>query len=497
MRNELVAAPILVPLLSAAAGMIAWRSPRLQRRFALTGCAVLLVAAVALVAVVAYTGPAVVPVGNWPAPIGVELRVDLLGALMVLITAVIGLACAIYAGAEEQDRQHEGGPWPLLMLLLMGVDGAFVTGDLFDLYVWFEVMLIASFVLLTYRGGLARLRGGLVYVILSLIGSTLFLIAVGLLYAGVRALDLTQLAERLTELRSARPRLVLAIEGLLLASFGLKAAVFPLFFWLPASYHTPPAWVSALFAALLTKVGVYAMIRVAAGVFPPSPVVDDALVVVAGLTMITGVLGALAHAHLRRILGFHIISQIGYMVAGLALATGDPAARRFAVAAAIFYVLHHIIVKANLFLIAGVIRRVRGTEALAGLGGVARSHPWLVLPFLVAAFSLAGLPPLSGFWAKLGIIQAGVAADRGLLVTAAVVAGLLTLLSMVKIWTQAFAGPVPAGAPAGRLSRARALRFGAPIMVLAALTVAIGLYPEPLFELALGAADHVLRGGGR
>ena len=487
----LVALPIAIPLVAAVLCLLGWRRPGVQRDVALLGFALMVAAAAGLVGVVARQGPVTIAIGGWPAPIGIAFRADLLAALMTLVAAVIGAAVAIYAVADAPATHQRAGFWPLVLLLVLGVCGSFLTADLFNLFVWFEVMLVASFVLLGLGSSRAQLAGTHVYLVLSVIGSTLLLIGVGLVYATVRTLDLTQLGDRMAELSATRPGLVLAIEALLLTSFGLKAAVFPLMSWLPASYHTPLPAVSALFAALLTKVGVYALIRMTAAVFAPEAAVHAALVAIAIATMLVGVLGALAQPRMREILGFHIVSQIGYMVAGLALATGTPAARRFALAAALFYVVHHILVKANLFLIAGVVRRTHGTEALDRLGGVARSHPWLAAMFLVSALSLAGVPPLSGFWAKLAILAAGIEQGRWVLVAVAVAVGLLTLISMLKLWTGVFAGTPPSlGAFAPPHRRAPLVMYVG-ITLLAALTLAISLAPQLLFELALAAADQL------
>jgi multicomponent Na+:H+ antiporter subunit D len=276
--------------------------------------------------------------------------------------------------------------------------------------------------------------------------------------------------------------------GILLIAFGIKAGVFPLFFWLPASYHTPPAAVSALMAGLLTKVGVYALVRTFSLLF----VYDFAyyqpiLIAIAIATMVTGVLGAAAQGDFRRILSFHIISQIGYMIMGLAIFTP------LALAGTVFYLVHHIIVKTNLFLIAGVAHRLRGTSDLNQLGGFYRERLWFAILFLVPALSLAGLPPLSGFWAKLALIRAGLEAEHFLLIAAALVVSLLTLFSMTKIWSQAFwednSDETQSMAPP---SRAGFALMVAPSIALAALTIAIGLHAEPLFLLANAAAEQLL-----
>jgi multicomponent Na+:H+ antiporter subunit D len=289
---------------------------------------------------------------------------------------------------------------------------------------------------------------------------------------------MADLAERL---HLAPPAVVDALAMLFLVAFGIKAAVFPLFFWLPASYHTPPAAVSAVFAGLLTKVGVYALIRVFTLVFAERPgFAPDLILWVAGLTMVTGVLGAAAQGEFRRILSFHIVSQIGYMIMGLGL--GTP----LALAGSVFYITHHIVVKTNLFLVSGIVHRLQGTLELPRLGGLYAHRPGLALVFLVSALSLAGLPPLSGFFAKLALVRAGLEDGRFAIVATALAVSLLTLYSMTKIWSEAFwkdgAPPPPVRSPA----------LLGPSLALAALTVAIGLGAGPLFEISLRTAGQLV-----
>jgi multicomponent Na+:H+ antiporter subunit D len=282
------------------------------------------------------------------------------------------------------------------------------------------------------------------------------------------------------------PALVAAIAVFFLVAFGIKAAVFPLFFWLPASYHTPPAAISAIFAALLTKVGVYALLRMFTLVFVHDPGFTHRLILImAGLTMITGVLGAVAQNEFRRILSFHIISQIGYMIMGLGIFTP------LALAASIFYVLHHIIVKANLFFISGIVHRIRGTYELQRLGGLQTLTPLLALVFFIPAMSLAGVPPLSGFFAKLGLIRAGIAEGEFAIVAAAVVTGFFTLFSMTKIWNEAFwkPAPEPAERPEWR-GDVRVMMF--PVTGLAVLTIVIGLGAGWLFSVSLEASQQLV-----
>ena len=486
--------PVLAPLAAAAAGLAAWRAPRFQAALAVAGAAAQLVAATALLAQVRADGVQVVQLGGWPAPFGITLAADLLGAVMVVVTGLIGLAVTVYSLADIDPARSAFGYFPLVQVLLAGVAGAFLTGDLFNLYVCFEVLLMASFVLLALGGERTQMAGALTYVTLNLLSSALFLAGVGLTYGITRSLNMAELHVRLATVAESKPELVLALAGLFLVAFGIKAAVFPLYTWLPASYHTPPVAVSALLAGLLTKVGVYALIRTLTLVFPALPGIPTFLLGVAALTMVFGVLGAVAMYETRRILSFHIISQIGYMVMGLALiGSPSPAVRAAGLAAAVLYVVHHIIVKANLFLVAGIAARLGGSFQLAKLGGLATVAPWLALLFLIPAGSLAGVPPLSGFWAKLAIIRAGLEGGAWFAVTAALLAGLLTVMSMVKIWTEGFWKPAPADIPSpAPLSRLRLGLLAAPSVALAALTLAIGLYPRPLWELSRRAAAQLL-----
>ncbi len=493
MTNLLVIAPVLVPLVAAAGIMIGFRSLRIQRVVGVTGAVTLLGSAVALLWSVWQNGPSFVSVGDWPAPFAINLVADSLAVLMVLLASVVGAAVSVYALAEVDVERSCMGFYAYLMVLLAGVNGAFLTADLFNLYVCFEVMLMASFVLLVLGGGRQQMEGGLKYVTLNLFSSALFLAGVGIVYGAAGSLHFGELAVRMPAVAAEAPELVTALAGLFLTAFGIKAALFPLYSWLPASYHTPPVAVSAVFAGLLTKVGVYALIRIFTLVFVGERPVLVFLVAIASLTMMAGVLGAVAQFDVRRILSFHIVSQIGYMVLGLALIGVAPEpVRPLAIAAAVFYIAHHILVKTNLFLIAGLIRRRCGTEDLGRLGGLANSAPWLAVLFLIPAGSLAGVPPLSGFWAKLAVLRAAIESEAWWAVAAALAAGLLTLLSMTKIWVEVFWKPAPEKGEGASLNRNGMGLMVAPVVVLGILTVAIGLAPEPLMELAHRAAAEIL-----
>ncbi len=489
--NIAVILPIFIPMLAGALTLICWRWRLVQRWISVLSGSGLLLAALYLFSQVRQEGILVAYVGNWSAPYGITLVADLLSAIMVLVTGIIGLAVAVYSLAT-MSRNHEAfGYYPLLHLMLAGVVGAFLTGDIFNLYVWFEIMLVASFGLMILGGERAQMEGALKYVTLNLISSALFLTAVGLLYGYAGTLNMADLALKLGH--GEQPGLVTVIAMLFLVAFGIKAAAFPLFFWLPASYHTPPVAVSAVFAGLLTKVGVYALYRVFSLIFVQDvELTHHTILMGMGIfTMLTGVLGAAAQFEVRRILSFHIVSQIGYMLVGLALFTP------LALAGGVFYIFHHIIVKTNLFLISGIMYRYHGSYDLARLGGLYRSAPWLALLFLIPAMSLAGLPPLSGFFAKYTVIKAGIAAESWFMVAIALIVGLLTLYSMVKIWAEAFWKPLPEEAKPLRGDRDPHLYIlYLPVLTLALLTLAIGFGAEWSVQLAMETADQLLTPAG-
>lgn len=481
----LVVAPILIPLMTAALCALLWSRPDLQRSLGLLGSAGLLAAALLLLRETSEGAILVAQMGNWAAPFGISLVVDLFSAIMLVIAGVMSLAVSVYAlgpGAVERDR---AGFQPLFHGLMLGVCGAFSTGDVFNLYVWFEVMLIASFGLLVLDRTREQIDGGIRYVVLNLIGTTVFLLAVGLLYGLTGTLNFADLARVAPTVQNQGA--LAAVGMLFLFAFGAKAAVFPLFNWLPAAYHTASMPVAAIFAALLTKVGVYAIIRVFTLVFAHDQAFfGPILAAVAMATMVFGVLGAAMHFDVRKILSFHIISQIGYMLVGVALMTP------LAIAGSVLYIVHHIIVKANLFLIAGAIRQETGSFQLARTGGLWLAKPILALLFLIPALSLAGIPPLSGFWGKFVVIRSGLEAEAWLLAGVALAVGVLTLYSMIKIWNEAFWKAAPEGAgPVPWLPRERLVTY-APILALAGLTLTIGLWAQPFAELSLTAANGLL-----
>ncbi len=478
--------PLVIPLLTGALTLLVRGRPRITRLMTLIGTTAGLAYALFLLVLVWQRGLQVADIGGWPLPFGIALTVDLLSAIMLALSSLMGWVVLIYTFATLDEARARFAFYPLYQFLLLGVNGAFLTGDLFNLYVWFEVMLIASFGLMTLGGERDQLEGGLKYVVINLVSSTFFLIGVGLVYGVTGTLNMAHLSAVLTQAEPSR--LIAALAMLFLLSFGIKAAIFPLFFWLPASYHTPPVAVTALFGGLLTKVGVYAMYRVFTLLFPAQPsYLHDLLLLLAGLTMVVGVLGAIAQNNVRRILSFHIISQIGYMLMGLGLFSA------LGVAGGIFYIIHHIIVKTALLMIGGALEEVEGSGDLDAMGGQLSERPWLAALFLLAAMSLAGIPPLSGFFSKLTLLRAALEQGRYLIAGVSLFVSLLTLFSMTKIWAGVFWSPRPSSAPTpARKTTPHYLGLVAPAAILVALSLLLGLGASSGLQVAGAASTQLL-----
>ncbi|MFC7326578.1 Na+/H+ antiporter subunit D [Marinactinospora rubrisoli] len=444
--HYLVPLPVVLPLFTAGLKLaIGTRLTRLQRAMSVIALSVVLVIGLVLLFGVDAYGPQVVHIGGWGAPIGIALVADRLSALMVTVSAAITLGVLVYSIGQGLADEDEVAPLavfhPTYLILVAGVSNAFLAGDLFNVYVGFEILLTASYVLLTIGGTQARIRAGATYVVVSLLSSLVFLIAVGLTYAAAGTVNMAQLAVRLP---GVPEELRLVLQVLLLAAFAIKAAVFPLSAWLPDSYPTAPAPVTAVFAGLLTKVGVYAMIRTQTLLFPEGRV-DDVLMWAALATMVIGILGAVAQTDIKRLLSFTLVSHIGYMVFGIALGSAH------GMAGAVYYVAHHITVQTGLFLVTGLIERRGGSSSMTDLGGLARLSPLVAVLFFIPAMNLAGIPPLSGFLGKLGLMQAGVQAGTPLaytLVAGSVLTSLLTLYAIARVWNHAFWRTPIAGAVA-------------------------------------------------
>ena len=510
---------VLIPFLGAALNFIIVHRNRLQRGVTVGAMVLTLILNAFMLANVWNQGPQVVHLGDWAAPYGIVMVVDQLSALMLVVSVVVSLAVLIYAVSEGVASGDDEGPisifYPTFLLLVAGVSHAFLAGDLFNLYVGFEILLTASYVLLTMGGTAQRIRAGVTYVVVSVISSILLLISLGMIYGATATVNMADLSVKLADLPQGTQ---MQLHLMLLIAFGVKAAIFPLSFWLPDSYPTASAPVTAVFAGLLTKVGVYSIIRTETLLFPGTQI-KDLLMWVALLTMIVGILGALAQIDIKRMLSFTLISHIGYMIFGIALGT------QAALAAVVYYIAHHIVIQTSLFLVAGLIERRGGSTNVDRLAGMLKISPLLGVLYMIPALNLGGIPPFSGFLGKVALLEAGVEAGTWLsylLVGVSVFVSLLTLMALIRVWNRVFLrnvddaeypDPVLRATTAEgrrpRTSRAVAGKSGSrfsgrsPVVLLpgtmvgattalVAVGVALTVFAGPLFDLADNASENLI-----
>ncbi len=503
--SALVPLLVTLPLVGAGIALIAGRHRKTQVAVSIaTLTATLAIAAVLLVLVDASDEPFVVSVGGWPIPFGIVLYVDRLSALLVMISSIVLLAVLLFSvgqGAADGDDDTPVSIFhPSYLILSAGIFTAFIAGDLFNLYVGFEILLVASYVLITLGSTESRIRTGVVYIVVSLVSSILFLASIATIYGALGTVNMAQLSERMSELPQETQ---LVLHLMLLLAFSIKAAVFPLSFWLPDSYPTAPAPVTAVFAGLLTKVGVYALIRTETQIFRDNDV-NTLLLIVALATMIVGVLGALAQAELKRILSFTLVSHIGYMIFGLAIATP------VAIGATIYYTVHHIVVQTTLFLAVGLVERRAGSTSILRVRGLMRAAPVIAVLYFIPAVNLGGLPPFSGFIGKYGLFEAAAQVGTPLmivLIVGGIVTSLLTLYALMRAWNLAFwreeedsaetearisyLGSAPA---AGIMTERRAIpkvMTGATAGMVA-VTVALTVFAGPLYDVCTRIGQTLL-----
>ncbi|WP_028821373.1 Na+/H+ antiporter subunit D [Propionimicrobium lymphophilum] len=483
--NWVLALPVLVPFVGAAISLLLPRNYRVQRVVGMSSLGIVLAASVVILWH-SRLGPFVLDVGGWAAPVGISLVADRLSALMLLVSVFVTLCVMIYSSSEvfEDDRVPLSVFYPTFLILSAGVSNSFLTGDLFNLYVGFEILLVSSFVLIMLGGTRDRLRSGTVYVVVSMISSSIFLIALAMVYAATGTVNMAQLAIRLPQIDSGTAQL---IQVMLLVAFGVKAAVFPLSAWLPDSYPTAPAPVTAVFAGLLTKVGIYAIIRTQTILFGDSKL-NPWLLGIGLLTMIVGILGAVAQDDIKRLLSFTLVSHIGFMLWGLGTGTVD------GICAAIFYTAHHIIVQTALFLVSGIMERMGGTTSLVRLGGLLKAWPLLAVLFLVPAFNLAGIPPMSGFLGKIGLIKASAQVGTPthyLMIAGGLVSSLLTLFALARAWNMSFWQPLSDDAPplADKITVPWVMPFATGLLVVGSL--ALTVFAAPLYSFTTNAAENL------
>lgn len=489
MMNNLVILPLLIPLVTGILMGIYKNNLPLQRRVSLFSLAVNFGVSLYLVQWVAGSGIRSLELGGWPAPFGIVLVLDMLAALLLTATALVGFACLLYAVhsiGEDKERHYF---YPLFHFLLVGVNGSFLTGDLFNLFVFFEVMLFASYVLLSLGGTKIQLQETVKYAVINTLSSTLFVVGIAYLYSVTGTLNMAHLSVRIAEVGQAGFLTVVAVVFLIV--FSLKAGLL-LYFWLPGSYMAPPGAVGAIFAALLTKVGIYVIFRMYTLLFYHQPEITHWLMaVMAGLTMLLGGIGAIAQWDIRGILVYNVVISVGFIISGLVFATSD------ALVGAVYYTMHDIVLKALLFLLGGTVIAIAGTGKIKEMSGLIRSHPLLGWMFFLTLLALSGVPPLSGFVGKVLIIKEGLSLGSGhrgfyLLAGIGLVSSLMVLYSLLKVFINGFWGETVLSTEMEKGTE-RGLVF--PCLLLTAVSLFLGLGAELLYPYVDQAIITMLNPG--
>lgn len=474
--------PVLIPMLFAAILLFFPKNISLQRTIAAIGAAATLIAGLFLLFKVAADGIQAVTLGSWDAPFGITMVSDLLSVLLVLTATIITLFVIFYSIPTIGIEREKSFYYPAVLFLLLGVNGAFTTGDIFNLFVFFEVLLMASYTLIVHGGEKPQLRESIKYLLVNVISSALFVAAVAFLYSVTGTLNMADLAVKIPQIEETGILTVIAV--MFLVVFGFKAAIFPLYFWLPGAYHAPPMPILALFGALLTKVGVYAIIRTYTLFFTMNiAFTHELLGIIAILTIIAGCIGALAYFDVKKIIIYNIIIAVGVILFGVAQMN------EAGIDGAIFYLVHDMLIKAALFFLVGIVTVIFGTSNLREMGGLMKTYPVLGWVYLITAFSLAGIPPLSGFPGKLLIVQGGFEGPQfwGSIVVLAT--SLLVLLSALRIFIYAFWGEPVETAP---LKKRSYYQMFIPTAILVGLTVILGVGAEMFMPLIKGAGEVLL-----
>ena len=479
--NNVVILPIILPLIAAIIMIIFRKHVMFQRIFSVGAILAMGVVAAFLVNQVASSGIQTLHLGGWQPPFGISMVVDMLSALLLLTTSVVGLAClvfAFYSIGKEREQYYFS---PCFLLLLVGVNGSFITGDIFNLFVCFEVMLIASYFLITLGGQRNQLRESVKYVLVNVTSSTLFLVAIAFLYGMTGTVNMAHLSVRVAEL--GQGGLMTTIALLFMIVFSLKAALF-LFFWLPGSYSAPPTAISAAFAALLSKVGIYAIFRMFTLIFYHQPEITHMILAgMAGITMILGAIGAVAYWDIKKILTYNVVVGVGFIVAGVATMT------EAGLLGSVYYLIHDMIIKALIFLAGGVIISLTGTAKLREMSGLIHNHPYLGWMFFIAVLSLSGIPPFSGFVGKIFVTRGTFEATQYWLGAIGLLTSLMVLYSLMKIFLNGFWGESYLS-----VEEEKATTRGVmiPIACLTALTILLGIGAEALYVYVEQAVGELL-----
>lgn len=489
MITNFILAPILAHMITAVVLLFIKNKVVAQKMFSIIGSVIAFLLSFVLLMETMEEGFLILNAGNWKAPLGITFVSDTFSALLVLLTSLTGLAVSIYSTVGISHRRIKYGYYSIFHFLLMGLSGSFLTGDIFNLYVWFEVVIISSFVLLTLGGKRMQMEGAIKYVAMNMLASVIFLTAIGVLYGITGTLNMADLAVKIQEVPNKG--LVSVTSLLFFVGFGIKSAVFPLYFWLPSSYHTPPSAIAAVFGGLLTKMGVYAMFRIFTLIFIPDAFTLNVFVIVALATMLTGAFGTINKKSIRRIFSYLIVCHIGYLIAGLGLYT------KAALIGALFYIVHDIVVKSNLFLVSGLIFKVRGSTDIRRLGGFYKDYPKLSLLMAIVLFSLVGIPPLSGFWPKIQLFQEAFERSEYILLGSLIFASFVTLFVIARVWSEVFwkDSPKPNTDEIDEFSpldKPSKFMLVAPIVILAGASLFIGLGAEHVYDIVERIATELL-----
>lgn len=480
--SNLLLFPIIIPLFFAAILMMFPKNIRMQRTIAAIGGALTVAASIYLAYTVYHDGIQAVTLGSWPAPFGISMVSDLLSALLVVTSSIITLFVIFYSFPSIGVKREQSFYYPAVLFLMVGVNGAFTTGDIFNLFVFVEVLLMASYALIVHGGEKPQLREAIKYIVINIFSSSLFVGTVAYLYSVTGTLNMADLAVKIPQIEETGILTVIAV--LFLIVFGFKAAIFPLYFWLPSAYAAPPIPILALFGALLTKVGVYAIMRTYTLLFTMNiDYTHELLGIIAILTILAGSIGALAYFDVKKIIIYNIIIAVGVILFGVSQMN------EAGIDGSIFYLVHDMLIKAALFFLIGIVAVLFGTSDLRKMGGLIKTRPGLGWTYLIAAFGLAGIPPLSGFPGKLLIVQGGFEGTQfwGSIVILA--SSLLVLLSVVRIFIYAFWGEPVETLP---LAKRSYNQMFIPTVVLVAITVIFGVGAELFMPLISGAGEVLL-----
>ncbi|HUH73142.1 MAG TPA: proton-conducting transporter membrane subunit [Chitinophagales bacterium] len=489
MNANIILAPILIHLITAVISLFLWGRVLPQKILSLIGSLLVLISSVLIFFLNQKWGSIIVFAGNWKPPYGITFVTDTLSTIMLLLTAIVGLAVSIYSHVAISTSRIKFGYYPIYHFLLMGLSGAFLTGDIFNMYVWFEVVIISSFVLLTLGGKRMQMEGAVKYMAINMLASIIFLTGIGILYGLTGSLNIADIG---TKVRTIENQGLVQVTSLLFFfGFGIKSAVFPLYFWLPSSYHTPPSAIAAIFGGLLTKMGIYSLLRVFTVIFYPDNFMLNFFCAIAIMTMITGALGAMNKKSLRRMFSYLIVCHIGYLIAGIGLYT------ELAISGVIFYLIHDIIIKSNLFMMTGIIYKIRASTDMRRLGGLYKDYPKLSFVMAIILFSLIGIPPLSGFWAKIPFITESIHEGRFVLLAVILFSSFVTLIIISKLWSEVFWKDLPKPNPTeidkfAPLKLYEKISLVFPVLLLASITLYIGLNAGAIIKVTDKVAYELL-----